>query len=223
MTENNSEDNENNSSNSNFLAGINNLQSQMDVIHRALQSGDALHGALKMQNSLDQMSKAIPDPSLLVPDIPDFSEILGSLELEPKHWHYNTLKQSYLREEYSVVVILLSTFFESAVTESLEEHMEEVKEEKGTNGSTSFLDDMNFERKLTLARIHGILSENEYSVMNEIRMYRNDYAHNIEAFSPENDKGIDSYDRVDQAIKIYESWFGIEDSMVDELNQEGNP
>lgn len=215
MTENDSEDNENaDSLNQDPLAGINNFQNQMEMINRVLDSYDAV-----MQNSLAQISQAIPDPSLFIPEIPDFSEILGSLELEPEHWHYNTLKQSYLREEYSVVVILLSTFFESAVTESLEEHMEEVKEENETNGSTSFLDSMNFERKLTLARIHGILSENEYAVMNEIREYRNDYAHNIEAFSPGNEKGIDSYDRVDEAVKIYESWFGIEDSMVEELDR----
>lgn len=126
--------------------------------------------------------------------------------------HWEDVKQAYENDQNSIVILLLATFFESAITSYLKDRYEgKIEEHKGdrTNIGAGFIEDNNFsfDHKLQLARVTGEIEEQEYATINNIRDKRNKFAHNLEAWSP-NEVQIDR-SNIEVAIKLYEDWLEV--------------
>lgn len=131
--------------------------------------------------------------------------------------HWEDVKTAYKNEQERVVVLLLSAFFESAITSYLKESYDKKIEEHGESSEhlgSGFIEDNNFSfaHKLQIARVNRDISEEEYGVINKIRDARNDLAHTHKSWSP-GELGIQA-NEIDKAIKIYEKWLDIQGEKI---------
>lgn len=144
------------------------------------------------------------------------TETIGEYLNDPEIVHFSYVKDAYESERYSMVIILLSTFFESFITSQLKLGFMHIKANRETKGATEFIEDINFEKKLKFARILGVVNENQFDIINKVREARNKFAHGIKSYSPSNQSKIMEEVRLKDAIKLYENFMNIPESITEE-------
>lgn len=141
-------------------------------------------------------------------EMADTFEIIADTIVDPELVHYSIVKDAYEKENHSVVVILLSTFFESFITEQLKIALMYIQAERETKGCTDFLEDANFEKKLKLARILGVLDDNKFDIINKVRKSRNKFSHSIESYGVSKQNEILEEVRLKDAFELYKKFSG---------------
>lgn len=92
--------------------------------------------------------------------------------------------------------------------------MEEIKENPQAGSLLS--DNMKFEKILNYCRYFNIIDETEYGLLMKMKSARNDYAHDLDAFRHTSETPLESESKIDDLVKLYESYIGVESSMVSE-------
>jgi len=134
---------------------------------------------------------------------------------DPKNFHYFEVKNAYKNGNSKIVIILLSVFFETVVKEKLKGYF--IEKRQNENVGIEFIEDirLNYELILKISRLFEIIKENEFDVLNKLRISRNEYVHNLYSFSMDRKTPIEEKGELEIAIKLYEGWIGIENSMLD--------
>lgn len=132
-------------------------------------------------------------------------------DFDPNVFHFNQVLSSYKNGDHKLLVILLSVFFEKYIDDLVEKTMEE---RRGNNHSGSFYKKWGFKEGLDACRFFGVLSENEYRIIDEIRDERNNYAHDIEKFHADINSQVVEDGTLEEAIYLYEEIIGVKDSII---------
>lgn len=119
--------------------------------------------------------------------IKNIQEMISSIINNPELVHYSHIKTAYKNDDKKVVIILLNVFFETVNERALKTKPEEIKDEEATKGSVrNLLDRLSHDEKLRLRRILGTIDYEMYGIIDSIRKARNEFAHDLEKYSPKN-------------------------------------
>lgn len=130
----------------------------------------------------------------------------------PYHFHYQYIKEAYENDLYSVVVILLSVFFESVITKTLIERYEFLDEKVKESWSRYDIERKPLGVKLNLSKNQfDFISDETFDIIQPIKDTRNKFAHELESYSLNNMAEIIDFEILDEAIKLYQEWLGITD------------
>lgn len=129
-------------------------------------------------------------------------------------FHFDQVLRAYRHNQIGVLIVLVSVFFESKLFSKLDSHMEEIKE--NPHAGSLLNDSMKFEKILDYCRYFDLIDETEFGLLMKMKSARNNYAHDIDAFRHTKETNLESEDKVDDLIELYESYVGVESSMVKE-------
>jgi len=132
-------------------------------------------------------------------------------EFKPDVFHFNEVLTAYQEDRTKILIILLSVFFEGYTEDILDKAVEGMRENENAG---TFYSDWSFKKSLDACRYFGIVTENEYRIIDQIRDERNDYAHNPEKYHPDITSGVFESGTLNEAIELYEEIIGVKDSML---------
>lgn len=104
-------------------------------------------------------------------------------------------------------------FFEGYVEDLISDALEEARENEDAG---KIYDSWNFKDCLNACRFFGLISDDDYRIIDNIRDERNDYAHEHEKYHPDIQSSASESGTLDEAIELYEEIIGVEDSMLDD-------
>lgn len=132
-------------------------------------------------------------------------------QFKPEVFHFDEVLNAYQEDKAKILIILLSVFFEGYIEELVSEAMEEARDNPEAG---QFYKSWDFKEGLDACRFFGLIEENEYRVIDQIRDERNDYAHEHEKYHPDIESSVSESGTLEEAIELYEEIIGVEDSML---------
>lgn len=132
---------------------------------------------------------------------------------KPEVFHFNEVINAYKNNRTKVLIILLAVFFQGYIEDLISDAMEEARE---NDKAGDIYDSWGFKESLNACRYFGLISENEYRVIDQIRIERNVYAHEHEKYHPDIESEVSESGTLREAIELYEEIIGVEDSMLND-------
>ena len=127
-------------------------------------------------------------------------------------FHFDQVLRAYRQNQTGVMIVLISVFFESELYNRLEKHMESIRE--NPQAGSLLNKNMKFEKILNYCRYFDLIEESEYGLLMKMKSARNDYAHDVNAFRDTSETRLESENKVDDLVELYESYVGVSSSMV---------
>lgn len=155
--------------------------------------------AIKINESISQTAKEAMKTQEKLSNL-----MKNVLNENPNFYHYKQVKVAYENKHYGVVILLLSTFFESLLSSSLKQYFKDIKDSESTEGSLKFIERMSFRYLLKFSRITGLLNEEEFQIINQLKKARDKFAHDFNTFSLTSTSEVIEGTRLEDSIKLYE-------------------
>lgn len=146
-----------------------------------------------------------------------FQDLSGSRQLieniHNKIFHYNEVLRVYYRNQVGMLTILIQIYFERYYHNQLYEYLHSIRNNKEAGDIIDEND--TFKKIIDYCRYFGIMSDNDYRIVNNLRSYRNDYAHDLSYHNPEKQVDVKSDQKLREAIELYESLIEVDMSILD--------
>lgn len=133
-------------------------------------------------------------------------------EFNPEVFHFSEVLSSYQENSTKIVILLLAVFFEGYLKELVNEKIEELS---ANPHAARINKNWNFKQNLDSARFFGLITDNEYRIIDSIRNARNTYAHELDAFHQTYTTDAEETGTVEEAIQLYEDLIGVRESMIE--------
>jgi|GEM_PF-1754071 len=134
-------------------------------------------------------------------EIEDIGELIKQFLNDPAVHHGLYLDSVNEEGMDAVSIVLLSVFFESYVNTQLKEFYRD----KGLESEEiPDISRMHFNRVLKKNRDIGLISDEDYNIIDKIKQARNKYAHNLEYWSLDKTTKIEDEEKIEDAIALYE-------------------
>lgn len=149
-------------------------------------------------------------------DLRGYEKRISSVQenFNPILFHHSKVLEAYQNEQTDIMLFLLYVFFESYFESTLIDHFEEEKQNE--HSGTGFIRDLSFDKKVNLARLEGLITENEYRIVKEVKESRDSYAHELDVHHLAEKTSIeDNWQHIEEAIEIYEEKINVAESMLE--------